>query len=212
MMRGRNIILFMGIFLLVFGGIFVAVGIAIVSKEAEGLIPLLVGVAVAAAGISVIIYQTVSRMRERNIVKNGADGIGTFIDAFSNVSVNGVPYYCVKFLFEDETGRAVTVKTAAKFGFDEAECYRAAGQFKIKYIGTRAVIAQSPQDAIAVLSGVTGSQGKLSVSTDMPEFSVGRLSGEFTEDPFADTGEIAELEPISMDRANAENNSPFGGD
>lgn len=100
--------------LLIFGGVGVGMGVAFVKTVLCGI-------------------------RCRRTLMYGTDGVGTYIDSSSNMSVNNIAYYKLTFSFRDATGYEHIVKTRSRYYQNEVDILRERGTFEIKFIGNHAV-------------------------------------------------------------------------
>ena len=104
------------------------------------------------AGTGIFIYGVIDMIKmfkDKRVLKEGKDGIGTFISATCCGSTNGESNYKIQFEYINDNGEVKHVTTSEYFTFDEVEIYRAIERFKITYTDSYAVIKPNQQLAYA---------------------------------------------------------------
>lgn len=136
---------FVYIFLMVWGCIFGGVPLALfisgeasISEQPFLLIFVAVGLIVFIIGLRNVL----KGLRLKRIRKKGTQTMGMYLDSASNVSMNGVPLYYIRFSFVNENGTSIEVKTPSIYTIRQAEFYEKLGRFEIKYINNIGVITQ----------------------------------------------------------------------
>jgi hypothetical protein len=101
---------------------------------------------------------------ERNSIhRTGTPGVGEPFDAVSNLKVNEVPYYYIKFKYTDSAGNQKTDATSSAYTKEEMQAIKQDGKLSIKYTDKGAVQADFKLDSSfyipAILSSVFGCVG-----------------------------------------------------
>lgn len=98
----------------------------------------IIGFIFAGALIKDIVYD----VKAKKALANGTEVKATILSSNSSVTVNGVPYYKLKFEYDDINGTKHEQKTKSQYSFKEASYYEAMGTFKVKYIPGFAAISE----------------------------------------------------------------------
>lgn len=96
-------------------------------------------------GIFMFLSHLILFIRYRRIERRGALAVGKYITAATSVKIRGVPFYFVKFTFEDAQGQQLTAKSDSRFSFYDVQCYAVMESFRIKYLGKYADINEAPR-------------------------------------------------------------------
>lgn len=106
---------FLWIFVIAFGGVGLGMGVAFV--------------------LAMMVSVRATRIRLR-----GIEGEGYYINSWSNLTVNGTPMYKLEFGFKTAAGEEYVQRTPSKYQRWQVMALENMGQFKIKYLGKRAIV------------------------------------------------------------------------
>lgn len=79
----------------------------------------------------------------KRLSKTGKIAKGFFVSSASNVTVNDVPMFYIKFVYTNDYGTKVEYKTQSKYTLDEIRYYESLGEFEIRYNEKYAVITEA---------------------------------------------------------------------
>lgn len=131
-----------GVFLIVWGVLFCGISCSafFANSEAPGFIWIfvLIGVLVFSIGVSICCKNAILK----KLSKTGKIAKGFFVSSASNVTVNDVPMFYIKFVYTNDYGTKVEYKTQSKYTFDEIRYYESLGEFEIRYNEKYAVITE----------------------------------------------------------------------
>jgi len=166
-----------GIFLMFWGAMFGGVPLFILLSESitpDGftisgdnvmLIPfVIIGIIVFICGLKMILKILKYKRIEKEVLKNGIEGQGKYIEMTSSYSSNGVRFFKIKFSYIDENRTTQIVTTPSKYRFEQADFYKSLGIFDIKYKGQNAVITQ-PVDYSLLKNNINGEKGSTKENT-----------------------------------------------
>ena len=134
------------LFAIVFGGAGVGMlvgGIIISDFALAGFSSIFIAVGVGFGVAIGLQFRKISRIRR--VVKNGTESIGYFESSSISVTVNNVPYYKIRFSYNDNNGQPHMTRTMKTYTWGEVERLRSMGQFRIKFYNNWAVISEDPR-------------------------------------------------------------------
>ena len=134
------------IFLMIWGILFGGIPLVILITTKNWFLLLFVIIGFTAFIFGII--NMIKMFKDKNLSKNGKDGVGTFITSTCYGKINNVPMYKIIFQFKNENNEIVEIKTNEIYTFDEVEIFRNLKNFKIKFRDNHAVII-SNKDIIA---------------------------------------------------------------
>lgn len=109
----------------------------------------------------VLILVTIVKGAKLNkIKKSGTPAIGQFIEAKTNVSVNGVPRYKIIYSYTNDKGEVKQAKTDSIYYFYQTEYFRELKNFNIRYSGNKSVIVDKPSRRSTVIKPNRYSENK----------------------------------------------------
>lgn len=136
--------IFMFIWGLLFGGIPLVMLIVQIAqngiKEFKNIWWLLIFVIFGTTSVVKGLINLFKIAEDKKILKTGQNALGTFVSEKGAGEQNGVKLFHIVFEFKDEAGNIHENTTTETYTFDEAERFRKAETFKIKFKGSRAVI------------------------------------------------------------------------
>ena len=97
--------------------------------------------------------------------KHGVNSVGYYIDMYSNVTINNVPYYKIKFYWEKPDGTRMNSTSDSDYTHNEAQYFCTQGKFRIRSKGDNAVIVEQPFEMIEK----SGKPFELLETADLPD-------------------------------------------
>jgi hypothetical protein len=91
------------------------------------------------------VYAVLGSAGRAQIRAKGTDSVGSFITSGVGIIINGVPKHNLTFSFRGADGIEYTQKTPSKYQQWQIDSLRSLGQFKIKYLGKKAIITERIQ-------------------------------------------------------------------
>lgn len=96
----------------------------------------------------VAIFLVVKEIKNRKILKNGKVYIATYVSSGSNVKVNGMPMFHIKYFWENENGEMFEEKSGHDYTYMEAMAFETAKTFKVKAANGKSVIYSTPAELV----------------------------------------------------------------
>ena len=128
------------LFIIIWGILFAVIPIfAYIIGGKKSSFPLLF-IVIGLIAIGFGVKNMLKMLSDKKILKNGKDGIGTFISVKGYGSINDVPMYKIIFEFTDDNNNTYQVTTNDLYTINQVEIYQNLSQFKIKYFGEKATI------------------------------------------------------------------------
>jgi len=123
--------------------------------------------------LAFLIKNIVMDIKEAQVKRHGIETDAKFVLSGSNLKVNDVPYYYIKYSFVDNTGKEHEKKTRSIYKSDEADFFQVKETFRIRYSGNCSVITE--QIDTSIISKIRSA--KLAAVPSVSDLFEGLMSG-----------------------------------